>query len=303
LRHGICGEGVVDAVRLAGGLVIGLPVAASLAGSGLAIAAGIAVLLAVVATMLPDPYGLPAWRRDGVGPGWAELLISRVRMVALLPLIAVYAHAFAVYVVPDYPRLASAALVLLAVMLNNAAVWISQPIRMVMLGLLIVGTVVLTGSSFGPPPAVLAPGEAKPWWGIALAALALFALLVPRPGEMLWGRFVVTTLLGVAFGISTVHQLGTKLSLTFLNDLLIAAHGAPLRTVLVVLVGIATVTATIDTVADAELEFLDWQETVAIVATIALAVFATPVVLLITAGVAALGWAMFRFVIENLTLP
>jgi hypothetical protein len=286
-------------VRLAGGLVIALAVAASLAGSGLAIAAGIAVLLALLAALVPDPYGRPAWDREWVGPPWAEKRIRRVRMVALLPLIAVYAHAFAAYVVPDYPQIASAGLVLIAVALNGSAIWISAPIRMMVLGLLIVGTVVLAGFSFGHSPGNTPPGEPKPWWAIALAALVLFPLLVPKPGALLWGRFIVSTLLGVALGISTVHQLGTGLSFTFLKDLLVAAQGASLGTVLVVFVGIATVTAAIDTVADAELEFLDWEEWVAILATIALAVFAGPVVLLITAGVATLGYTAFRVYIEQ----
>jgi hypothetical protein len=255
-------------VRLAGGLVIALAVAASLAGSGLAIAAGIAVLLALLAALVPDPYGRPAWDREWVGPPWAEKRIRRVRMVALLPL-------------------------------NGSAIWISAPIRMMVLGLLIVGTVVLAGFSFGHSPGNTPPGEPKPWWAIALAALVLFPLLVPKPGALLWGRFIVSTLLGVALGISTVHQLGTGLSFTFLKDLLVAAQGASLGTVLVVFVGIATVTAAIDTVADAELEFLDWEEWVAILATIALAVFAGPVVLLITAGVATLGYTAFRVYIEQ----
>ncbi|ANZ40490.1 hypothetical protein BBK82_35235 [Lentzea guizhouensis] len=293
-------------MRLAGGIVVALGVAAPLAGRGLAVAAGIALVLALLATALPDHYGRPHWDRPWVGPGWAELQISRVRMITLLPLVSVYAHAFAVYVVPGHPKIASAGLILVAVALNNSAYWISPALRMVVVSLLIVGAVTLVGAGLSARPGLVpageqwSAGEQKPWWAVFLAALALLPLLVPRPGELRWGKFLLSALLGAALGVAAVRLLGTDLSITYLKDLLVAADGAFLGTVLVVFVGIATVTATVDVVADAALEFLDWEDTAAILATIAFTVFAPPAVLLVTAGIATSAWAAFRFYIEYL---
>lgn len=278
-------------MRLAGGLAIALATASALAGSGLAIAAGIAVALAFFVTLAPESDNFPGWEINRV-------LLSQA--IVGLPLVAAYASTFAAYVVPGHPQIAGAGLVLLAAYLDNSGTWINRGLRTLVLWVLAFGAVVLVIASYGASPEGARQAEPQSWWQIALAALVLLPMLVSTPGPYRFGRFTLALLAAGAIGIGAVHQLGTDLSPTFLKDLLIAAELGPLDTALVVLVGVATVTAAIDTFSDADVDILGggYALLAGALATAAVAAFVPPVVIMTLAGVGVLVNAMFWCYIE-----
>lgn len=278
-------------MRLAGGLAIALATASALAGSDLVIAAGIAVVLAFFATLAPESDNFPGWEINRV-------LLSQA--IVGLPLVAAYASTFAAYVVPEHPQIAGAGLVLLAALLDNSGIWIKRGLRTVVLWVLASGVMVLTIASYGASPEDTRQGEPQSWWEIALAALVLVPMLVSTPGSFRFGRFTLALLTAGVIGIGAVYQLGTELSPTFLKDLLIAAELGPLGTALVVLVGVATVTAAIDTFSDAEVDILGggFALMAGALATAAVAAFVPPVVIMILAGVGVVVNATFWCYIE-----
>lgn len=275
-------------MRLAGGLAIALAAATALAGPDVAIAAVIAVVLAFFATLVPESDNFPGWEIDRV-------LLSLA--IVGLPLVAAYASTFAAYVVPGHPRIAGVGLVLLAAYLDNGGVWIAPRLRTVVLWTLAFGVFVLVIASVGAPPDHVPHGDPGSRWEIATAALVLVPVLVPAPGPSRLGRFTLITLLAGITGIGVAHQLGTELSPTFLRDLLVAVELGPLGAALVVLVGVATVTAAVDTFADAQLDVLSggWSLAAGTLATAAVAAFVPPVVIMILAGVGAVVNAAFWY--------
>ncbi|MFC0105906.1 hypothetical protein [Kibdelosporangium aridum] len=276
-------------MRLAGGLALAFAAASALAGSNLAIAAGIAVAIALLVILIPEsPYEYPGYEVTRV-------IISQV--VVNLPLIAIYASTFGAYVVPEYPEIASASLVLLvAVLTSNWHMDRIHPLRTIVLTALAVGAALLITASFSESSEDVRQGQPQPWWGVALAAVALVPMLVPTPGSSRrsrLGRFALASLIAAAICGGAVYQLGTDLAPTFLKDLFVAAELGPLGVALVVLIGAATVTAVIDTWSDAEIELSVlgggwWPEWVGLLATAAMAAFVPPVLLMILAGAGVL---------------
>ncbi|TDD24793.1 hypothetical protein [Nonomuraea diastatica] len=278
-------------MRLAGGLALALAAASALAGSSLAIAAGIAVVIAFLATLIPEsPY-------DGY-PKYEVRRVTLSQVIVNLPLIAVYASTFGVYVVPEYSKIASAGLVLLVAVLTSG--WhmdLIRPLRTMVLAALAFGAFVLITASFNVSPEDIRQGESRPWWGVALAAVALVPMLVPTPGSSRrsrLGRFALALPIAAVICVGAVYQLGTELAPTFLKDLLIATELHSSSVALVALIGAATVAAAIDVWSDAKIELsvliLDssWHKWAGVLATAAAAAFVPPVVLMILAGAAVI---------------
>ena len=281
-------------MRVAGGLAIALATASALAGSRLAVAAVIAVVLAFLAAVVPESDVFPGWQVDRV-------LLAQATVG--LPLVAAYASTFASYVVPSHPRIASAGLVFLAAFLDNGGVWIGHRLRAVVLWVLAFGAVVLALASLPASPEHVPQGEPGSWWGVAAAALVLLPVLVPTPGPARRGRFALALLFAGALGIGTVRQLGTELEPTFLKDLLDAVDLGPLGVALVVLVGVATVAAAVDAFADTELDVLGggWAVAAGALATAAVAAFVPPVAIMMLAGAGAVVNAAYWYYVAFLS--
>jgi hypothetical protein len=272
-------------VRLAGGLAFAFVAATALAGENVAIAAGIACVIAFIATLIPespDDY-----------PGYEVVRVALSQVMVGFPLIAVYASTFGAYVVPEHPKVASTGLVFLAAALR----WHGMRfLRTIMLLALAVGAAFLVTASVSGSPQDVSQGPSRPWWGVALAAVAMVPVLVPAPGSSRLSRlggFVLASLAVAVIGVGTVYQLGVDLAPTFLKDLLIAAELGSHGTALVVLIGIATVFAAVDTGSDAmiELDVLNdswWTLGAGMLTTAAVAAYVPPVMLMILAGTGAL---------------
>ncbi|MFD8500254.1 hypothetical protein [Amycolatopsis sp. NPDC059657] len=270
-------------VRLAAGLVIALAVAASYAGAGVIAAGAVAALLAFGTTLVPG---------EPVSP---HRLLDTVGTISQLSSAAVFATAFGAYAVPGYPRYAAAALLIVAVALAKLGVRVPDPAKRVVTGVLALGGALLLAVSFGIEPVNTTPSPGPAVAGFVVAVAALYPVFVTAPGRRPVPRYLVTAVFGLAIIAGAVYQLGAGrlgLSLTSMKDLVTAADAAQFMTALLIFVVLATITSTIDTVA----ELPDGREPVAwTAAVVAVVVLGGPVVTLVLATLAGLAQAVLRY--------
>jgi hypothetical protein len=282
----------VVGVWILAGLLMALPVAGLLAGKYLLLAAGIAVVPAAVAIKAREP-----------APYAGARVVWVLRPLMLLSLVAVYASVFGAYVLPEHQTLAAAGMVVVVaavyrfIRIPRSLVWVAA------FGIL--------GASAwyhrdSPPELVRAPSFLHldggiSWWRVALAALVLFAVLVPLPPDQSVGgravrRFVTGVILGGLLTFAALRWLGTDLSLTFTRELVADSHLPALATAAVVIgsVGIFTPVVASDLYGEAMLAVGDWFGVVAAGAL----VFAGPLIVMLVAGVLMATYAVARFVVE-----
>ncbi|WP_091296689.1 hypothetical protein [Amycolatopsis xylanica] len=270
-------------MRLAAGLVIALAVAASYAGAGVIAAGAVAALLAF-GSALPPGEPLSPDRRT-----------AAVSTISQLSLAAVSATAFGAYAFPEYPRYAAAALLVVAVALATLGVRLPGSVTRAVTGVLALGGVLLLAVSFGIEPVNTTPPQGATVAGFALAVAALYPAFTTARGPRPVVRSLVTAVFGLAIIVGAVYQLGAGrlgLSLTSMKDLVTAADAARFTTALLLFVVLATVTATLDTVAELPAGRETWAWTVAAVAVV---VAGGPVVTLVLATLAGLGEAVLRY--------
>lgn len=269
-------------VRLAAGLVIALAVAASYAGADVIAAGAVAALLAFGAASLPG---------EPVSPNRP---LATVGTISQLSSAAVFATAFGAYV--DAPYVAGLLLVF-AVALYYSGVRLPDSVKRGVIGVLTLGGLLLIAVCFAIEPVNTTPSPGVIVPGFVVAVAALYPIFVPSTGSRSILRYLVTAVIGLAIIVGAVYQLGAGrlgLSLTSMKDLVTAADAGYFLVALAIFVVLATVTSTIDAVANAG--FTGSGGTVAWMAgTVAVVELGGPVVTLVLATLAGLTQTALRY--------
>ncbi|WP_235022666.1 hypothetical protein [Amycolatopsis alkalitolerans] len=224
-------------MRLGAGLGIALAVGA--AGGGWWLPAG-AVLAGVLALLAP---------RDGL-PARVAPLADGARLMARLGLVAVFASAVGVYLLPQYRVPVAAGVVLLVTVADGFGLALPRFLRGWVLGILLVAAAGVVALCLAIAPERGA-GSGPGFTGLFAATAVLFPLLDRRkPDRWLAGTVVVAAALCAA----ALYQLGpvrTGLSGAPLADLLAAVDGQAIEPLLAGVVVIAAVPAALGALTEA----------------------------------------------------
>jgi hypothetical protein len=277
----------VVAVRLGAGIPIALALGAAAAGPWVLAAIALAGLLA-----LCSRWTVPSAQST------VDSATRRIRTLAGLARVAVFASAFGVYLFPAHSGLAAPALVVVVTAADLAGVSLPPALRRWILGWLLIAAGVLIALCLVIAPAdAPAPVGTPSAGGLLLATAVMFPLLVPGREKAVWGWICGSTAVAMAIAAAALYQLGPVrlgLSVTSLRDLLAAADAAELNSLLTIVVALATVPAALTTFTEARTGVADGLRGERAPATLACGIVAAvaaslagPAIALVLAGVLA----------------
>ncbi|MFE0027640.1 sulfatase [Amycolatopsis sp. NPDC059021] len=274
-------------MRLGGGLPLALAVGAASAGYWVLAAVVLAALLAGLAARLP--------RLDDEGPE------RYVACFARLAAVVVQATAFGVYVVPAYPGLAAAALIVVVVAADFAGIRLPVAVARGVTVVLLAAAFVLVAvcvvvAPVGTRPAIGSPEPS----GVLVALLVVFPLLLPHRADHAGRRTAALAVVALLVTAAALYQLGAVrlgLSATSMRDLLAAADAGTLQPLLTVVLVLATLPASLATFTEARERIAPGRGTPALVAGLlaaAGAAVAGPFAALVAAGLGSVVELLLR---------
>ncbi|GAB2751604.1 hypothetical protein [Amycolatopsis magusensis] len=229
----------------AGSLVV---LAAAAAAAGWWLPAGIALA------------GLLAWLAAGL-PYAGGRLAAGTRAAARIGLLPLFGSAFAAYVIPGAPSWSAGVVVAVLVLAQALGLRPSESTARWITGTLLAAGLALIVLCLAIPPVEQAqPGRQPGVGGVLLAAVVVVPLLkTDKTDRRWWPAAPVAALL--ALSAAALYQLGPfrlGLSATSLRDLLAAADAPALGTMLAVVAALATVSASLGSLASAQEEAGRW---------------------------------------------
>ncbi|MGA6166895.1 hypothetical protein [Amycolatopsis magusensis] len=229
----------------AGSLVV---LAAAAAAAGWWLPAGIALA------------GLLAWLAAGL-PYAGGRLAAGTRAAARIGLLPLFGSAFAAYVIPGAPSWSAGVVVAVLVLAQALGLRPSESTARWITGTLLAAGLALIVLCLAIPPVEQAqPGRQPGVGGVLLAAVVVVPLLKrDKTDRRWWPAAPVAALL--ALSAAALYQLGPfrlGLSATSLRDLLAAADAPALGTMLAVVAALATVSASLGSLASAQEEAGRW---------------------------------------------
>ncbi|UJW36101.1 hypothetical protein L3Q67_21270 [Saccharothrix sp. AJ9571] len=231
----------------AGSLVV---LAAAAAAAGWWLPAGIALA------------GLLAWLAAGL-PHAGGRLAAGTRAAGRIGLLPLFGSAFAAYVIPGAPSWSAGVVVAVLVLAQALGLRPSESTARWITGTLLAAGLALVALCLAIPPVEQAqPGRQPGVGGVLLAAVVVVPLLKTYKTDQRrrwWPAAPVAALL--ALSAAALYQLGPfrlGLSATSLRDLLAAADAPALGTMLAVVAALATVSASLGSLASAQEEAGRW---------------------------------------------